>query len=191
MPSRQEALVCEPGQSELIRLYQKADFKQVARLWARINRELAPPHMREQFEQYIATALADELGRLLEIFSPAKRSAFWVVVSGPQIIGTFGIESRGDDTTELRRMYLDREHRGRGIAQRMLGFAEAQARQFGFTRIILSTAEIQIAALRFYQSNGYVLSTTEVAKTMSTKTVGAGLLRYHFEKSLEQEHFHC
>ena len=176
--------MCELEHSELIRPYCKHDFEQVERLWASINRELAPPHMRERFEQYIAAALADELQRLLEIFSPTRRNAFWVVVSGPQIIGTFGIESRSDDTTELRRMYLDREHRGRGLAQRMLRFAEEHARQLGFTRVILSTAEIQTAALKLYTNNGYVLTDTVRAETMSTKTVGGGLIRYHFQKRL-------
>jgi GNAT superfamily N-acetyltransferase len=107
-----------------------------------------------------------------------------VVTLNDEIIGTFGIESRSRETTELRRMYLDRRHRGTGLAQRMLEYAEARARALGFATMILSTAEIQRAALTFYRKNGYRLVKTEVAETMSVRTVGGGLKRFHFEKAL-------
>jgi GNAT superfamily N-acetyltransferase len=166
------------------RAYEASDYEQVAALWTRINRELAPVHMRELFEEYIAVALNGELRQLQQIFSAARRNAFWVVESGPRIIGTFGIESRGDGSTELRRMYLDRDCRGRGIAWKMLGQAEQHARDLGFSRMVLSTAEIQTAAIAFYRKSGYRLVDTEVADAISTRTVGGGLTRFHFEKSL-------
>ena len=40
--------------SVVFRSYQISDFDQVAALWSRINRELAPAGMEELFEQYIA-----------------------------------------------------------------------------------------------------------------------------------------
>jgi len=52
----------------MIRAYHTADYDQVAALFIRINRELAPDHMREQFEQYIATVIDDELKQLSDIF---------------------------------------------------------------------------------------------------------------------------
>jgi GNAT superfamily N-acetyltransferase len=168
----------------IFRAYQLSDYEPVAALWTRINRELAPPDMHELFEQYIATAINGELRQLQGVFSEAKRNAFWVVEADKEIVGTFGIESRSEDSTELRRMYLDRGHRGRGIAQRMLQRAEAWARELGFSKMILSTAEVQKAAIVFYGKNGYQLVRTEVAGTMSTKTVGAALTRFHFEKLL-------
>jgi GNAT superfamily N-acetyltransferase len=168
----------------LFRAYQLADYDPVAALWTRINRELAPPDMRELFEQYIATAINGELRQLQDVFSEAKRNAFWVVEADKEIVGTFGIESHNEDSTELRRMYLDRGHRSRGIAQRMLQRAEARARELGFPKMTLSTAEVQKAAIVFYGKNGYQLVRTEVAGAMSTKTVGAGLTRFHLEKLL-------
>jgi ribosomal protein S18 acetylase RimI-like enzyme len=74
----------------------------------------------------------------------------------------FGIESRSDDSTELRRMYLDRRHRGRGIAQRMLQRAETRAHELGFAKLILSTADVQKAAIAFYRKSGYALSEASV-----------------------------
>jgi GNAT superfamily N-acetyltransferase len=140
-----------------IREYRNTDYEGVVALFVRINRELAPANMRELFEQYIATAISGELRELQNIFSEAKRNAFWVVE-------------------------IDGLHRGRGIAQRMLQCAEARARDLGFSKLILSTAEVQEAAIAFYRKSGYRLVRTEVADAMSTKTVGGGLTRFHFEK---------
>jgi putative acetyltransferase len=168
----------------VIRAYEDADYAQVVDLFVRINRELAPPEMRERFEQYIQTSVDGEMSRLRDVFSETKRNAFWVVETGDEIIGMFGIESRSDDSTELRRMYLDRRHRGRGIAQRMLQCAETRARELGFAKLILSTAEVQKAAIIFYRKSGYMLVRSERADAMSAKTVGGGLTRIHFEKVL-------
>lgn len=164
--------------------YQATDYSPVASLWTRINRELAPVGMEKLFEQYIAMTIDGELKQLLKVFSKAKRNAFWVVESANEIVGSFGIESRSVNDTELRRMYLDEGYRGLGIAQRMLDCAEAKARALGFTRMIVSTAQIQKAADRFYRKSGFRQIRTEVAEQMTTKQAGGGLLRFHFEKSL-------
>jgi GNAT superfamily N-acetyltransferase len=166
------------------RRYQAADDDSVASLWTRINRELAPVGMEKLFEQYILTTIDGELTQLLEVFSEAKRNAFWVVESANAIVGSFGIESHGIDDTELRRMYLDRGYRGLGIARRMLDCAQAEARALGFTKMIVSTAQIQKAADRFYRKSGFRQIRTEVAGQMTAKQAGGGLTRFHFEKVL-------
>jgi GNAT superfamily N-acetyltransferase len=167
-----------------IRTYEDKDYDQVAGLFVRVNRELAPAEMRGLFERYISTAINGELKQLRDIFAETRRNAFWVVEIDAQIVGTFGIEACGKDTTELRRMYLDRRYRGRSIAQRMLQCAEARALELGFSTMILSTAEVQKAAIAFYRKSGYRLVRTERAEVTSAKTVGGGLTRFHFEKEL-------
>jgi GNAT superfamily N-acetyltransferase len=169
------------------RPYAASDFEAVADLWTRVNRELAPAGMETLFEQYIATTIESELSHLLDIFSPTRRNAFWVVEQadgGRRIAGTFGIESHDRDTTELRRMYIDASLRGRGLAQRMLRTAEATARELGFTRMILSTADIQRAAVRFYTKSGFNRVRSEIAQALTVKQAGGGLLRHYFEKAL-------
>jgi ribosomal protein S18 acetylase RimI-like enzyme len=81
-------------------------------------------------------------------------------------------------------MYLDEGYRGSGIAQRMLDYAEAEARSLWFTKMILSTAQIQKAADGFYRKSGFQLIRTEVAEIMTAKQAGGGLTRFHFEKAL-------
>jgi putative acetyltransferase len=168
----------------VFRRYQPLDYDQVASLWSRINRELAPTGMEELFEQYIATTISGELVRLSEVFSEAKKNAFWVIDLRGEIIGCFGIESHSETHTELRRMYLDRRFRGAGIAKRMLECAEEQARLLGFRKMLVSTAEIQRAADRFYRRSGFRQVRMEVAQVMTTKQAGGGLTRFYFEKEL-------
>jgi len=168
----------------IIRAYEDTDYAGVIDLFIRNNRELAPVEMRERFEQYIQTSIDGEMSRLRDVFAAAKRNAFWVVESSDEIIGMFGIESRDDGSTELRRMHLDRRYRGRGIAQRMLQSAEARARELGFVKVILSTSELQDAAIALYRKNGYQLVRSQQADAISTKTVGGGITRFHFEKAL-------
>jgi GNAT superfamily N-acetyltransferase len=166
------------------RAYRLADYEAVAALWTRINRELAPIGMETLMEQYIAASIDGELKQLSDVFSEARRNAFWVVESGDNIVGSFGIESRNVTDTELRRMYLDKEYRGSGVAQRMLDFAQTSARALGFTKMILSSAQIQEAAVSFYRKSGFREIRSEVAEVMTTKQAGGGLTRFHFEKAL-------
>jgi GNAT superfamily N-acetyltransferase len=168
----------------VFRPYEVLDFHDVAALWSRINRELAPEGMEELFEQYIATTIGGELVHLSDIFSETKGNAFWVVQGHDGIVGSFGIERHNETDTELRRMYLDREYRGSEIAKRMLDCAQKQARAFGYRKMLLSTAEIQRAADRFYRKHGFRQIRVEVAQTMSTKQAGGGLTRFYFEKEL-------
>jgi len=170
--------------SVTFRKYQVADFDSIAALWTRVNRELAPAGMEKLFEQYIAMTIDRELKQLLEVFSEAKRNGFWVVEGRNRIVGSFGIESRSISDTELRRMYLDEGYRGLGIAQRMLECAQTRALALGFTKMIVSTAQIQKAADRFYRKNGFQQIRMEVADVMTAKQAGGGLTRFHFEKVL-------
>src|SRR5262249_2393549 len=105
------AVVVGQDHSLAVRRYQPSDYDQVAALWSRINRELAPAGMEELFEQYIATMITGELVRLPEVFSEVKKNAFWVVDHQGPVVGCFGIESHSETDTELRRMYLDRNFR--------------------------------------------------------------------------------
>ena len=166
------------------RAYRLADYEAVASLWTRINRELAPIGMEQLMEQYIAASIDGELKQLADVFSAARRNAFWVVESANDIVGSFGIESRNATDTELRRMYLEKEYRGSGVAQRMLDFAQTSARTLGFTKMILSSAQIQEAAVSFYRKSGFRQIRSEVAEVMTTKQAGGGLIRFHFEKAL-------
>lgn len=156
---------------------------QVRKLFIVINRLLAPPHMREVFEAYIARSLSEEIGRIDEYYGQ-RDGGFWVALKEDKVVGMFGLERVGPESLELRRMYVDPSARRSGIARRMLHFAEAECRRRHIRRLELSTSELQEAALALYRSEGYTLTHEETAEDASNKTVGAGIHRYYFEKLL-------
>jgi putative acetyltransferase len=166
-----------------IRPFAVDDAAQVRDLFIRINRALAPSQMAEAFEGYIARSLREEIDRITAYYSE-KDGGFWVAVEGPRIVGMFGLELLSAGTIELRRMYVDLGAQRRGIARRMLRFAEDECRRRNVRRLDLSTSELQGPALSLYQNAGYEVMREETAIAESNKTVGAGLRRFYFTKAL-------
>jgi putative acetyltransferase len=165
-----------------IRHYADADHPAVRDLFIRINRELAPPELRQAFERYLEVSLRDEIDRLADYYTE-RQGSFWVAHDGSQFAGMFGLEGVGSVAAELRRMYVDPAYRKRGLARIMLEYAERTCREAGTSLLTLSTSELQQAALAFYRNSGYRLVREETGATQSNKTVG-GIRRYHFEKEL-------
>jgi putative acetyltransferase len=97
----------------------------------------------------------------------------------------FGLERVAPDALELRRLYVDPSARRGGIARQMLRYAEAECRRRGISRLELSTSELQSAALALYRGEGYVLKREATGEASSNKTVGSGIRRYYFEKTLQ------
>jgi putative acetyltransferase len=165
-----------------IRPFAEQDAAQVRELFITVNRLLSPPHLRDAFEAYIERALREEIDRIAAYYS-GRDGSFWVAAKGDKVVGTFGLERASDDAMELRRMYVDPSAR-RGIARRMLQFAEDECRRRNVSRLELSTAEIQQAALELCRNAGYRFVREETVEGLSNKTVGSGLLRYYLEKDL-------
>ena len=81
---------------------------------------------------------------------------FDVLVDGDAtIIATIGLFPLGDGTVELRKMYLERRHRGQGHGRRLLEHALAEAKRMGFRRITLETASVLTEAVALYQRYGF------------------------------------
>jgi putative acetyltransferase len=72
------------------------------------------------------------------------------------IIGAYGLYPMGEKTCELRKMYLDKAHRGKGLGRFMLEDALSKAKQLGFEEVILETASVLKEAIALYKSYGFV-----------------------------------
>ena len=59
-------------------------------------------------------------------------------------------------TAEVRRMFVVRGSRRRGLARAILGALEEHARGFGFVRLRLETGNRQRSAIALYESCGFV-----------------------------------
>jgi putative acetyltransferase len=167
----------------LIRPFQDADSASVRALFIRVNRLLAPPHMRDAFEAYIARSLSEEIDRIAPYYAE-RNGGFWVAIRDNEILGMFGLETTGPAIFELRRMYVAPSARRTGIARAMLQFAENECRRRNARKLELSTSELQPAALELYRRTGYRQVREIIAEQASNKTLGGGIRRYHFEKDL-------
>ncbi|UQD71340.1 GNAT family N-acetyltransferase [Bradyrhizobium japonicum] len=166
-----------------IRAFLPADAAAVRELFIQVNRLLAPVHLAEAFEGYITRSLAEEIDRLADYYS-SRNGGFWVAIDDDEIVGMFGLEASGDHAMELRRMYVAHGARRRGIARKMLGFAEEECRRRNRLQLQLSTSELQQDALALYRNAGYENVREEIADAASNKRLGGGIRRYHFTKRL-------
>lgn len=174
----------ELAQHPIIRPFDAADAAAVREVFIRVNRHSAPDHMAEAFDAYVVRSLREEIDRIADYYG-SRDGSFFVVEQMTSIVGFYGLECAArSGAMELRRMYVDPSHRGRGIGRALLVHAEAQARQLGKARLILSTSELQVAALSLYRASGYRELSDEIVECQSNKALGAGLRRFHFEKSL-------
>jgi N-acetylglutamate synthase-like GNAT family acetyltransferase len=85
------------------------------------------------------------------------RGGFWVAAEGGRIVGVIGLLDAGD-AVALRKMFVDRDHRGRGhvVAARLLETLLAHAHAREIARVFLGTRPEMYAAHRFYEKNGFV-----------------------------------
>ncbi|MDX3574572.1 GNAT family N-acetyltransferase [Streptomyces sp. ID05-47C] len=64
-------------------------------------------------------------------------------------------EGNQDGDAELKRMFVVKQARGRGLARRMLAELETDARAAGRLRMVLETGTEQPEAIALYTSSGY------------------------------------
>jgi GNAT superfamily N-acetyltransferase len=166
-----------------IRPYADADRAAICGLFVRVNREFAAPHLKDAFEVYIARSLAEEIERIPAYYGE-RRGSFWIATENAEIVGMFGLERTDSTTAELRRMYVDARARRHGLARAMLAFAEDVARRDACRLMVLSTSELQPAAISLYANSGYRLVREAIAAEPSNKTLGQGIRRFYFEKIL-------
>jgi GNAT superfamily N-acetyltransferase len=60
-----------------------------------------------------------------------------------------------EDAVEIKRMYVDLAHRGRGLARQLLSFLEDLARKRGVARAVLETGNRQPEAIALYEASGW------------------------------------
>ncbi len=72
------------------------------------------------------------------------------------IIGAYGLYPVDKHTCELRKMYLHKAHRGKGLGKLLLEDAFSKAKQLGFERMILETASVLKEAIALYKNYGFI-----------------------------------
>lgn len=80
---------------------------------------------------------------------------FVVAYSGERPAGCGGIRPLDGESVELKRFFVDRECRGRGIASKVLAYLEGAARARGYRLVKLETGPKQHEAIALYEKYGY------------------------------------
>jgi GNAT superfamily N-acetyltransferase len=81
--------------------------------------------------------------------------AFLVLEVDGQPVGCGGLRRHDERTAEIKRMFVRRSARRRGLARRLLAALEERARAAGYARVILETGVRQPEALALYANAGY------------------------------------
>jgi DNA-binding MarR family transcriptional regulator len=87
---------------------------------------------------------------------PADATRFVIARIGGQPAGCGVLKTLGPEVGEIARMWVDRPHRGLGIAKRILAALEDQARELGFRIVRLDTNRTLDEAKAMYRAGGYV-----------------------------------
>lgn len=80
----------------------------------------------------------------------------WIVVENGEVIATTGLLERSKNEATLKKVYVKKNHRGKGIAQKLLDICINYATNQGYQYIFLDTYNRLENAKSFYAKNGFI-----------------------------------
>uniref|UniRef100_U3I9P5 N-acetylaspartate synthetase n=1 Tax=Anas platyrhynchos platyrhynchos TaxID=8840 RepID=U3I9P5_ANAPP len=111
---------------------------------------------RKVILHYLDCALHTDMSDIEQYYMKPPGSCFWVAVLDGNVVGI--VAARGneeDNTVELRRMSVDSNYRGKGIAKalgrKVLEFAMLN----NYSSVVLGTTAVKMAAHKLYESLGF------------------------------------
>jgi GNAT superfamily N-acetyltransferase len=121
-------------------------------------------------------SLDDDLNNIEESFKAP--SIFKLVFDGDLLIATYALKIK-DNKAELKRVYVQKEYRGKGIAKQISQEAFTYAASLGIEKLDIWSGTHCQAAHNLYQKLGAI-------KTDQQRELGGKdqVIEYHFEKSL-------
>ena len=78
-----------------------------------------------------------------------------VLYENDQLVGCGAIKKFDSQTTEIKRMYVSEDSRGKGFATTILTELEKWSSELSFKRCVLETGKKQIDAIGLYKKNHY------------------------------------
>ena len=112
----------------------------------------------QQIEFNVPVRLEDQPDLLdIEASYRGTGGGIWGAFVQGRLVGTIALISTGHQAGTVRKMFVQKEYRGRewGIAQQLLETLIAYCREKQITDLYLGTVEILKAAHRFYEKNGF------------------------------------
>lgn len=70
-------------------------------------------------------------------------------------VGSAGFKKYDDECAEVKRVFIKREYRGKGISKKLMELLEERAKNKGYKYLILESGEPLAAAMSLYRKIGY------------------------------------
>lgn len=85
------------------------------------------------------------------------KGTFIIAACGENVIGTLGLIDIGNEQLALRKMFVNKNFRGKpyNVAQNLLDQAIKWAREQDIQQLFLGTTALFLSAHRFYEKNGF------------------------------------
>ena len=111
------------------------------------------------------------LENLKEFFN-GHREAFFLAKRGKKIIGCGGLRELSKDKGLMKRLYVAKDFRGKGVASLIFKIIRGFAKEQNYKVIFLDTFQNNFRAKRFYEKNGFnrlILSPIKNGRNLSTR----------------------
>jgi len=116
-----------------------------------------------EYEEYLGIdlcfqAFEQELAGLPGRYAPPEGSLL-LALDGDQAAGCVALRKLHDGVCEMKRLYVKRQYRGKGLGRALAERIIAAGSRLGYSLMRLDTLERLVAAIRLYESLGF--ETTE------------------------------
>ena len=124
----------------IIRKFDIKDKEQVTKLWIDICvDEYGFKHWKKELE------VVDDFENLL------------VAELDGSVVGTIAYQHYDDETAEIKRLYVNSNCRGLGIANKLLDSIIEEVKEKGYMKLYLETWKQLSSARKFYEKKGFVI----------------------------------
>jgi N-acetylglutamate synthase-like GNAT family acetyltransferase len=137
---------------------------------------------RKEFNIPITADDQPDLKNIPEYYQKGNGN-FWVALHNDKAVGTVSLLDIGGNLVALRKMFVNRDYRGReiGTAQKLLEISLNWAIIHGIRKIYLGTTPQFLAAHRFYEKNGFKeISKRDLPETFPIMKVDTKFYKYVF-----------
>ncbi len=118
---------------------------------------------RRLFEEYAASIETDlcfqnfakELAGLPGAYAPPRGRLLLALIDGAPV-GCVGLRPHDARTGEMKRLFVQPGHQGRGLGRQLVETLTAEARAIGYTTLLLDTLPSMQSAIRLYELIGFV-----------------------------------
>lgn len=118
------------------------------------------------------------VAQFVETYDPARERC-WIAEMDGAVAGSVFVVRADDQTAKLRMLYVEPTARGHGLGRRLVEEAIRFARARGYTKMVLWTNDILVAARRIYETTGFTLVSEE-----RHHSYGKDLVGQYWEKPL-------